>query len=363
MTTKRVLGIGPLSPPITGPGLKNKYIKAGLESQGFEVHWINTLEQRPQTVLDILAKTVSYDAYILSASTKVRLFVGPVLASRLRSPDVHGVLFPAGGEFANELNALPDVVRDFYVRTFSTFDAIFPQTDALSQDLEEIFRGRTQIRTVPNLRPLPDTPPTFRDGSTAEDAIRLVYVGRIKESKGIGDLLDAFELATESGANVELDIYGHFLPDDPFEDAFLEQCSLIPGVRFHGKLPNDAVVETLKQSDAFMFPTFYDGEGFPGALVEAFAAGCPVIATDWNFNSEIVTDGSDGLLFEPRDVSELAEKITWLSEHRAELGEMQRNAFERSKQYSVDAVSSDIVRYLEEAGWELDGPAVTHPKP
>ncbi|MFC6755688.1 hypothetical protein ACFQER_01930 [Halomicroarcula sp. GCM10025894] len=75
--TREILAIGPRSPPITGPGLKNRYIQAGLEGHGLDVHWVNTLETRPKTVAELLSKTLSYDAYILSASTKVRLGVAP----------------------------------------------------------------------------------------------------------------------------------------------------------------------------------------------------------------------------------------------------------------------------------------------
>lgn len=358
-----VLAIGPHSPPITGPGLKNRYLHEGLENQGFDVDWINTLNRSPQTVLEILTKTARYDAYILSASTKVRLLIGPLLATKLQAPDVHGALFPAGGEFANELSALPSYFQSFYIKTFSSFDGIYPQTTALTNDLQEIFGHQTQIRTVPNFRPLPDAPSVAKSSQTdTADPLRLVYVGRIKESKGLDNLLYAFEKAKSESTDVELDIYGHFLPNDPYKSHFLKLCSKIPGVRFHGKIANTEVIETLQKSDVFVFPTVYEGEGFPGAVVEAFAAGCPIIATDWNFNDEIITDKVNGRLYEPHDVAELATHIKWISENPKQLEEMQRNAYETSKEYSVEHVTSTIVTYLNEAGWDLTDPPANRAK-
>ena len=114
--TEEILGIGPRSPPITGPGLKNRYIQTGLEDHGLDIDWVNTLETRPSTVAELLEKTLSYDAYILSASTKVRLGVAPLLATKLRSPGVHGALLPAGGAFADELRALPGPLRSASLR-------------------------------------------------------------------------------------------------------------------------------------------------------------------------------------------------------------------------------------------------------
>lgn len=352
----KVLAIGPRSPPITGPGLKNRYIQSGLGSHGLAIDWVNTLRVHPKTVIDILSKTLSYDAYILSASTKVRLGVAPVLATKLRSPDVRGALFPAGGEFADELRALPGIAQSFYRRTFSAFDGIYPQTDALTAELRGLVDDSVQVRTVPNLRPLPESAPA--DDVRRGGALGLAYVGRIKESKGLDDLLAAYERASEAGADAVLDIYGHFLPGDPYEDRFLERISRLPGARFHGKLPNQEVIPTLQRSDVFVFPTTYDGEGFPGALVEAFAAGCPVLATDWKFNADIVTDGVDGRLFDPHDVATLARDIRELAAQPALLSSLQHNARETATQYSVERVTGDIVRNLADAGWELDPPTV-----
>ncbi|MDS0281591.1 glycosyltransferase family 4 protein [Haloarcula onubensis] len=347
--TREVLAIGPRSPPITGPGLKNRYIQRGLEGHGLDVEWVNTLETHPRTVADILTKTLSYDAYLLSASTKVRLGVAPLLATKLRSPGVHGALFPAGGEFADELRALPGPARRFYRRTFSAFDGVYPQTDELTDDLSGLLDDSVQVRTVPNLRPLPESTPSPRPSGT----LQLAYVGRIKESKGLDDLLDAYERARDAGADAVLDIYGHFLPDDPYEDHFLDRCSRVPGARFHGKLPNEDVIPTLQEADAFVFPTVYDGEGFPGALVEAFAAGCPVLATDWNFNADIVTDGVDGRLFDPRDAAALADIIGELAADSGRLADLQRGARATGRQYSVERVTAGIVEHLDESGWDI----------
>jgi len=181
----------------------------------------------------------------------------------------------------------------------------------------------------------------------------LAYVGRIKHSKGLDDAIDACERARRTGATVEFDIYGHFLPGDTYKRRFLERCNRTSGVQFLGKLPNEDVIATLQEYDVFLFPTFYEGEGFPGVVVEALAAGCPVLASDWKYSDEIITHGVDGILFEPRNVEELAQAITRLSENPVDLEEMKRNAFERSHAYSVDTVVDDILRYLAEAGWDI----------
>ena len=72
--------------------------------------------------------------------------------------------------------------------------------------------------------------------------------------------------------------------------------------------PND-VIHTLKQYDALIFPSHYDGEGCPGILVESLSASLPVIASDWKYNNELVTNGDNGFLCSTFDPNEYVEAI------------------------------------------------------
>ncbi|MFR3494185.1 MAG: glycosyltransferase [Blautia sp.] len=52
-------------------------------------------------------------------------------------------------------------------------------------------------------------------------------------------------------------------------------------IRYKGMVPFNQSTEVLKNYDALLFPTYYEGEGFAGTIIDAFAAGLPVIASDW----------------------------------------------------------------------------------
>ena len=65
-------------------------------------------------------------------------------------------------------------------------------------------------------------------------------------------------------------------------------------VHYGGLVPFYKSVEVLKNYFALLFPTYYEGEGFAGTLIDALAAGVPVIASDWRYNPEIVEDGMTG---------------------------------------------------------------------
>ena len=351
MDTTEIVAIGPLSPPITGPGLKNKYIKQGLEERGFTVTWINTLEQSPDTVLELLRESWDADRFLVSASTKVRLGTALLLSRKLADPAVDSALLPAGGSFATELESLPPGIRTKYLDWFGRFDCILPQSDELSGELRALFDSDVLISTLPNLRPVPDQPPDFDDFEGTDRLLRLAYVGRIKETKGLHHLLDAVKEINETERRVSLDVFGHFLEGDEYKEQFLAQCESTPEARFLGKLDNEDVIGRLREYDVFAFPTYYSGEGFPGVLVEAFAAGCLILASDWNYNGQLVSDGEDGLLFEPRSSDAIREQLQWLLDNPGSVDGLKHNSWQNAANYSISTVTDELTTYLSQAGW------------
>lgn len=341
-----VVGIGPLSPPITGPGLKNKYIKRGLENAGVSVTWVNTLHRSPATILDLLRQYRAGDRFLVSASTKVRFGTAPLLAQRLSSPDVDGVLLPAGGAFATELRDLPRWLRHRYLGWFAQFDCILPQSDELAGELSDLFGDEVCLSTLPNLRPVPDEPPDFEPFAGTSRSLRIAYVGRIKETKGLHYLLDAVRGVNDAEDRVELDVFGHFLEGDDYRSRFLRQCEATPNAQFHGKLDNDRVIPTLREYDVFAFPTYYPGEGFPGVLVEAFAGGCLVLATDWNYNGELITDETEGLLCEPKSATDLQDKLELLLDEPERVERYKRSSWQQARNYSVATVTEELLTHF-----------------
>lgn len=348
------IGIGPLSPPTTGPGVKNKYLKSGLESKGIHLDWVNTLESRNKSFFEVIYKLNKYDYFLLSVSSNGRMFLSPPIAIRVAMSPARSILLPAGGEFANELRKLPIGLQQFYLRVFGTFDAILPQTQQLVSELNPLFRKHdVLIRQLPNLRPMPDLPAPRDEGHNRNDILKLIYVGRIKESKGIEIMIEAVRDLNRGYPTTQLDIFGSFLKNSQYKNGFMKMVEDAENISFNGPLPNEKVILKMSEYDALLFPTYYEGEGFPGVIVEAFMAGVPVIATDWRYNNEIVAPNVNGLLCKPKSVQSLVEQIKWLYNHPSKLAEMKRNAREEATQYSVETVTNRLLTILETAGWEL----------
>ena len=136
---------------------------------------------------------------------------------------------------------------------------------------------------------------------------RFVYAGRMLQTKGVVELLEAFAQLTANEPDISLDLYG--------EPAEYSEQSLgwpalraweSPRIRFHGHC--DDLHERLGAYDAFILPT-YHGEGLPKALIEAAAVGLFILATRWTGCTEVVVDGRNGLLFEARNTQAIVEAV------------------------------------------------------
>ena len=146
----------------------------------------------------------------------------------------------------------------------------------------------------PGPRPLPPS-----------ESTTVLWVGRVSEEKGLEVLLDAWALG--GPPELELVVAG----DGPGR-AELEARG-VAGVRFAGWLPSEAIRELMLTSRALAFPSLCF-EVFPATIVEAMAAGLPIIASAHGGPGEIVGELGSEYLAAPNDVEEWAERLAHLAE-------------------------------------------------
>ena len=136
-------------------------------------------------------------------------------------------------------------------------------------------------RKVDTIRPMTDLKVEHLSASKPWTAfptvIRFLFVGRIEESKGVFDLINAAEHLRSQGFQIQLRIVG----DGPSMAAareLIQQKHLIQSIELVGQLNNfDELLAEYGNADAFVFPTHH--EGFPRVLLEAMTKSCPVFTT------------------------------------------------------------------------------------
>jgi glycosyltransferase involved in cell wall biosynthesis len=180
--------------------------------------------------------------------------------------------------------------------------------------------------------------PTVR--SRADLPLRLVYIGRLAREKGLYESLQAVRLALHLGVDTRLVIAG----DGP-EAERLEQCATALGIRsrvtFKGPVFGEAKVQLLATADVALLPSY--SEGLPYALLEAMAAGVPVLATPVGAIPDVVSEGLHGCLVPPRDPAAIAEALARMAGDRDRLSWMSRACRKRVlAAYSVERLASEL---------------------
>jgi glycosyltransferase involved in cell wall biosynthesis len=164
---------------------------------------------------------------------------------------------------------------------------------------------------------------------------RLLFVGRIATVKGIEVLLDAIVSLRPQHADLRLTVVGDG-PDRGRLEQLASERGLGDAVSFVGSKSQSEVAELLAEHDVFVLPSF--AEGVPVVLMEAMGAGLPVVATQVGGVTELIEDGTNGLLVRPFDTEGLAERVGLLvadPELRRQLGQAGR------KTVMTDFVSAD----------------------
>jgi phosphatidylinositol alpha-mannosyltransferase len=159
------------------------------------------------------------------------------------------------------------------------------------------------------------------------EELRLLFVGRAEERKGLPVLLAAFQALVEHVPS-RLTVIGAD-PDDV--SRLVADQDVLSHIDVLGKVSDSVLWRHLGDADLLCAPSL-TGESFGMVLTEAFAAGTPVIASEIAGYSDVVTDGVDGVLVPPADPQALAEELQLLAlepERLVAMGEAGRRSAER----------------------------------
>jgi glycosyltransferase involved in cell wall biosynthesis len=145
-------------------------------------------------------------------------------------------------------------------------------------------------------------------------ALRLVFAGRINETKGVDTLVSA--LSRLKGRNLSLDIYGRVDASQRFARDLVQSAQGDTRIRFRGHVPLERVVGVLADYDAILVPSVGLETG-PLVVLEARAARTPVIGSNLGGIAELVRDKIDGLLVKPGDAVAWASAIQEVLDDRS----------------------------------------------
>jgi glycosyltransferase involved in cell wall biosynthesis len=167
----------------------------------------------------------------------------------------------------------------------------------------------------------------------------ILFVGVLRESKGVLVLLDACGLLHERALPFRLRLVGRFESHD-FETLVRNRIRLLDIedlVDILGVLIGEQKQQVFRDADIFCLPTYFESEAFPVVLVEAMQFGLPIVSTKWRGIPEMVLDGFNGFLTPVRDPDAVAEGLAHLlrdSADAARMGACGRRLYEAS--YTIE---------------------------
>jgi len=161
-----------------------------------------------------------------------------------------------------------------------------------------------------------------------------LFIGRLSAEKGITVLLDAAQ-----SRPFPLRMLG----DGPLATEVIRAAATHPTIDYRGWQSRTAVIDALKTCRALIVPSVWY-EGLPTVLLEAFAAGTPIICSDQENLNQIVTDGQTGLLFKTGDSDDLIRAVDQVDTQPELRGKLARHSRLEYARYSKEAAREAIIR-------------------
>ncbi len=242
------------------------------------------------------------------------------------------------------------------LNALKVFDGVYIETRTMKQKLNRL--GIKRVKVMPNFRYFE----TIEISKEEEVPIaKAVIMTRIIKDKGLDVAVAAVQALNQklctpcalfrnqgsvNNDPITLHVYGQIYRGYKKEfNRLIEAAG--PSIVYMGHVEPDIVQETLRKYDIMLLATRYDGEGFPGAVIEAFSAGLPVILSDWQYNKEVVEHNETGLLFKTDDLDDLVNKLEYLVLNPNKVKEMAFKCINKAEGYKVDNVIKIILEDMK----------------
>lgn len=245
-----------------------------------------------------------------------------------------------GGWLAEELKIAPSLMKPI-----KKLDCVYVEAEKMRESLHAL--GVTNAVYMPNFRVKNILGASELVYSSAEP-YRVCTFSRVLKEKGIEDAIEAVRYVNAYfGRTVyTLDIFGMIEPE--YRDRFYElRQGFEPAITYKGIVGNDDSTDELKSCFAVLFPTYYEGEGLAGTIIDAFAAGVPVIATDWHYNATVIRHLTDGIVYDHTKPGLLGKILLEMAQSPQKLNSLKLNCIEQAVHFGSDEACRILLEGLD----------------
>ncbi|MGK0390537.1 MAG: glycosyltransferase involved in cell wall biosynthesis [Maribacter sp.] len=234
------------------------------------------------------------DIVFLNTSQKGTRFLAPLLFFMAKMFGKKFIFRPFGGNMKEYTQKYGSFQKWLFEHTVLKADILFLQTKELMEFYASKKANTIQLPTSRN------TPDHSLQKGNRPFSKRFIYLGALYPTKGIDHILEAKKQLEE---DYLIHIYGPS-KNEEYKEKFERQKGVYQGV-----LKKEEVLHCLKEYDVLILPSYYDGEGYPGVIMEAYSLGLPVITTIWKSIPEIVKNEETGILIPPKSTVALVKAM------------------------------------------------------
>jgi glycosyltransferase involved in cell wall biosynthesis len=184
--------------------------------------------------------------------------------------------------------------------------------------------------------------------STADKSLKILFVGKMAEKKGLKFLLDALSIIKNKSRSFKLDIIGGGFLESSLK-SYTSQLGLDEDVHFYGWIANERLPDFYKNCDIVAVPSIFDKkgetEGMPVVVLEAMAMSRPVLGSHISGIPDIVTDGYNGWLTAPGDAKQIADKIESIYDLNKDM--YKENAYKTAEKFTYEKVAAKYKDAIE----------------
>lgn len=182
--------------------------------------------------------------------------------------------------------------------------------------------------------------------ATMEQPFVVLFAGLCSASKGILDFIEVLRLCRQQNKQIVGKVMGKAY--SAVEEQALIDATAAGLLHFEGILTGNKKESAFLTANAFLFPSVFESENFPTVIIEAFAAGLPVVATQWRGIPDLVNHGKNGFIHPPHDTTAMANSMLQLAQNNAlytQLSAQAKSDFETN--YTMGIFEASIVAYFK----------------
>ena len=282
-----------------------------------------------------IKKIKELDPDIIHAQSTAPLFGFPVSLLVKKYPTiltVHGIVQEEAKSWQGPIGFIKGVIygsmEKFALRRIPSIIAVTPY---VKEKIRKFSKGSIHVIPV-------GINESFFDLPNNEQRNRLLFVGGVEPRKGLIHLLRAVKILKNINPDIEVHIIGRVRKQKYYAELkeYVKINNLGKTVQFLGFLSDEEIKKEYSECSIFVLPSQEESQGL--VLVEAMAAGKPVVASNIGGIPHVVDDNETGFLVGYGDSERFAERITLLLENEKLRERMGKNGKERAKEFLYDEI-------------------------